>query len=608
MRTGWAKTHRAAASSIQYGRKIMERVNHRIARRAGLAAAILFSFATFDSVCAASDQNNPTAAPFLPAAALCASQSNERLPVTLAQWAEGAQLFVGLGDFHRPVSTMSKQAQAYFDQGMRFLWAFNHDEATRSFAQATQDDPKCAMCYWGVALTVGPNYNLPMMAAPRARVAWQALQLAEQNAGSASPVEQALIGALTKRYQGPQPLEPSNEGLVLLAYAEAMKGVAAKFPNDLDVQTLTAEAMMNTNAWKLWRLDGTPAPGTEAILTRLEGILAQSPKHPGANHYYIHAVEASPHPEKAVPAAEQLRGMMPAAGHLEHMPAHIMQRIGRYDEAAEANRKGAAADLAYFAKTKAPDYYPTMYTAHNYQFLALSMSMEGRKAETIDAGRKSRAVASDDIMLQMPGLDWPVTELYTGMVRFGLWDEILAEPAPNPRLRALTAGYLYARTMALAAKGRIPDAQAELAALQKLSDATGPDDAAGLNTAKDVFAVAILVARARIVAIQGSEADAITMLQQAVAAEDRLAYNEPADWFVPVRHVLGAALLKVGRVKDAEAVYREDLRRHPDNGWALYGLAQSLRAQGRDNEAAIVQDQFGKAWKNADIVLTSSAF
>lgn len=586
----------------------MERVGHIRARHVGLrTVTVLFGFAAFGSVGAESD-NSLTGESYLSPAPLCASQPHSNVPGTLAQWAQGAQLFTGLGDFHRAVSTGSKPAQAYFDQGMRFLWAFNHDEATRSFAQSAQEDPHCAICYWGVALTVGPNYNMPMMAEPRAKVAWEALQLAEQNAVSGSPVEQALIAALSKRYPGPQPLDPSNEGPALVAYAEAMKDIATKFPNDADVQTLTVEAMMNTNAWKLWRLDGTPAPGTDVIVARLEAVLAKNPNHPGANHYYIHAIEASPHPEKAVPEAERLRGMMPAAGHLEHMPAHIMQRVGRYEEAAEANRRGAAADLAYLAKTKALDYYPTMYTAHNYQFLAFSTAMEGRKAETIEAGRKSQAVVSDDVMLQMPGLDWPVSELYTGMVRFGLWDEILTEPTPNPKLHGLTASYRYARTIALAAKGNIADAQAELAALQKLSDSVRPDDAAGLNSAKDIFNVAILVAKARIAAAQGAAAEAVAILQQAVAAEDGLAYDEPADWFVPVRHVLGAELLKAGRPTDAEAVYREDLRRRPGNGWALYGLAQALAAQARNDEANVLQDQFAKAWKNADTPIKASAF
>jgi tetratricopeptide (TPR) repeat protein len=540
---------------------------------------------------------------------LCASPPGGAagLPLTLAQWSEGARLFDGLGDFRRAVSTNSPVAQAYFDQGMRFLWAFNHDEATRSFAKAAQLDPQCAMCYWGVALTVGPNYNLPMMAQPRAAVAWEALQQAENHSGQTTPLEQALIGALAKRYQGPLPLDPSNEGPVLVAYAQAMKTVAERFPDDSDVQILTAEALMNIHAWKLWTLEGTPAPGTEEIVTILESVLAKDPRHPGANHYYIHAVEASRNPGKAVPAAERLPGMMPAAGHLEHMPAHIMQRVGRYGDAAAANRKGVAADLAYYAATRPLDYY-IMYTAHNYQFLAFAAAMEGRKAETLEAARKSRAVISDSLLLAMPGIDWYVAELYTGMVRFGMWDEILAEPAPNPRLTGLTGGYLYAQATALAAKGRLEDAKTQLAELEKLAAAAAPDDSAGLSSARDVFAVAVLNAKAPIASAENRDDPAIAILREAVAKEDRLAYDEPADWFFPTRHVLGAALIKAGRAADAETVYRDDLRRNPNNGWAWYGLAEALRMQGHSADALTAQQRFDTAWKNADVALVASAF
>ena len=364
---------------------------------------------------------------------------------------------------------------------------------------------------------------------------------------------------------------------------------------------------MNINAWKLWSLDGKPTAGTEEIVALLEGVLAKDPRHPGANHYYIHAIEASPHPEKAVAAAERLPGMMPAAGHLEHMPAHIMQRVGRYADAATANRKGADADIAYFAKTTPPDYY-AMYTAHNYQFLAFSTAMQGRKADTLDAARRSRAVISDTLLSAMPGSDWYVAELYTGMVRFGMWDELLAEAAPDAKLAALTAGYRYARATALAAKGRIDDAKAELAELEKLAAAATADDGAGLNSAADVLAVAVLVGKARIAQSQQHDDEAIALLTEAAAKEDQLAYDEPSDWFFPVRHLLGAALLRAGRPQDAEAVYREDLRRHPENGWALYGLAQSLAAQHKDAEALAVRQRFDKAWKSADITLTASAF
>jgi tetratricopeptide (TPR) repeat protein len=490
---------------------------------------------------------------------------------------------------------------------MRFLWAFDHDEATRSFANSTQLDPQCASCWWGVALTVGPNYNLPMMAEPRAAVARDALQQAEKYAGRGTPVEQALIGALAKRYPNAQPLDPSNEGPILVAYAQAMKAVAEQFPDDTDVQVMTAEAMMNINAWKLWTLDGAPAPGTEEILAILEKALAKDPKHPGANHYYIHAVEASPNPGKGVVAAERLLSMMPAAGHLEHMPAHIMQRVGRYEDAAEANRRGVAADLAYYAATKPLDYY-VMYTAHNYQFLAFSAAMEGRKAETIEAARKSRAIISDDLLAAMPGIDWYVGQLYTAMTRFGLWDEILAEPAPNTQLTGLTGAFLYAKAVALAAKSRIDDAKMQLAELEKLAAALGPDDGAGLNRLQDMLAVAILTARARVALAEGAENDAIGVLRQAVTNEDQLAYDEPADWFFPTRHLLGAVLIKAGKAAEAEVVYRDDLNRHPNNGWALHGLAQSLKLQGRNADASAAQQRFDTAWKYADVTPVASAY
>jgi len=451
-----------------------------------------------------------------------------------------------------------------------------------------------------------PELHLPIMAEPRAAVAWEALQQAEQHAGQATPVEQALIQALAKRYPNAQPLDPSNEGPVLVAYAEAMKAVAQRFPDDVDIQVMTAEAMMNINAWKLWTLDGVRAPGTEEILAILEKVLAKDPRHPGANHYYIHAVEASPNPGRGVVAADRLPGMMPAAGHLEHMPAHIMQRVGRYEDAAEANRKGVAADLAYFAMTKPLDYY-VMYTAHNYQFLAFSAAMEGRLAETIEAARQSRALVSDDMLLAMPGsgMDWYVAELYAAMVRFGMWDDILAEPPPNPKLIGLNGAYLWAKTTALAAKGRPKEAKAQLAELEKLA---ALDDSAGLNRVKDVLAMAVLTAKARMALAENKPDDAIAILRDAAAKEDRLAYSEPADWFFPVRHILGTVLIQNGRPKDAETVYRQDLKRHPGNGWALYGLAQSLKTQGRSAEAATAQQQFDTAWKKADMTLAASAF
>lgn len=523
---------------------------------------------------------------------------------TVADWARGAQLFDGLGTFHRKV-TASPEAQEYFDQGMRFVWAFNHDEATRSFARAAELDPKCASCFWGVALTLGPNYNMPLMAEPRARAGWEALGKAQANAAAATPVEQALIAALTKRFDGPRPLDPSNSAPLLAAYVTAMQDVARRFPHDMDVRTMLAEGMMNTNPWKLWSADGKPGLGTPAILAALRKVLAGDPKHPGANHYWIHAVEASLHPERALPSAEVLVGMMPGAGHFEHMPAHIFQRVGRYEESAEANRKGAAADVAYLKLTAAPDYYP-MYLIHNYQFLAYSAAMEGRRAETVKALRDARAAVPDAMLLAMPGLDWSIGYLYDGMARFGLWDEIIAEPAPNPKLAGLTFAWLQARATALAAKGRVAEAKALLPELDRAIAAVPADAAQGQNAARPLYEIGALKAKARIALAEGQQGAARIALREAVTKEDGLSYNEPSDEFFPVRHLLGAALLDAKRPAEAEAVYREDLRRNPDNGWALRGLGLALEAQGKKAEE--VKARLREAWRHSDTELTASAF
>jgi tetratricopeptide (TPR) repeat protein len=528
-------------------------------------------------------------------------------PQTVADWARGAKLFDHLGTFHRVVTTSSPDAQRYFDQGMRLLWAFNHDEATRSFANAAILDPSCAMCYWGVALTVGPNYNFPVMAETRAKVAWEALRQAQQHAPAASSVEQDLIGALGHRYTGPQPLDPSNSGPVLTAFADAMRSVAKSHPRDLDIQVLFAESLMNTNPWRLWTNDGQAAPGTAEIETTLERVLAADPRHPGANHYYVHTMEASPHPERALAAAERLDGMMPDAGHLQHMPAHILQRVGRYEDAAQANRAGVVADVAYLQATPPLDYY-AMYLAHNYQFLAYSAAMEGRRAEALDAVRKMRDALPVDMLLMAPGTDWYMSEVYSTMIRFGEWQAILAEPAPDARLKSLTGAYRYARVLALARTGKVDEAKVDLGKLHSLAADLPADAAAGFNSAKDVLAVATFIAQGEIARASGRMEDAVAQLREAAAKEDQLGYDEPADWFVPVRHQLGAALLGAGQPREAEAAYREDLVQHPHNGWALFGLAQALRAQHKDAAAASIDREFAAAWTKADVKLTGSTF
>lgn len=547
----------------------------------------------------------PEPAPTASAAPAPAPEPASAVPPTVSSLGVGAMIFDDLGSWHRDVSATA-EASPYFDQGLRLDYGFNHDESVRSFARAAQLDPTCALCFWGVALALGPNYNMPMMP-ERSRAAWDALQAAIAAAPKAKPVEQALIGALAKRYKSAEPLDPVQMAPFNKAYADAMRDVAKQFPDDEDVQVLFAEAMMDANPWKLWTLDGQAAPGTDEIVATLEKVLAKDPQHPGANHYYIHAVEASAHPEKAVASADRLAALMPGAGHIVHMPAHIYQRVGRYADASATNEKAIAADKAYASKTKPPGYY-AMYQAHNYGFLAFSESMEGRGADCIAAARASAAVMTPDMMDSMPGMDFAVTEPLLAMVRFGRWDDLLKEPKPDEKYSILTAFWLHARGMALAARGYYPDAHTTLQQLQKLASSAPADLQVGVNnSAQDVFGVAAKILEARLATLEKSK-DALALWADAVARADKLAYDEPDDWFYPVRHFQGAALLGAHKAKDAEAVYREDLRRHPRNGWALFGLWKSLAAQGKARDAKAAKKELDAAWAKADVKLEASAF
>lgn len=523
---------------------------------------------------------------------------------TLAGLARGAVMLPDLGAHRRAVTTGSAEAQAYFDQGLALTFGFNHDEAARAYAKAAELDPRCAMCFWGVALTLGPNYNMPMLP-ERARLAWEALTRAQQLAGDARPVEAALIGALAQRYAGPEYLAPAKMQPYTVAYATAMRAVAAAYPGDDDVQVLFAEALMDQNPWKLWTLAGAPAPGTEEIVETLELVLARAPDHPGANHYYIHAVEASPDPGRAIAAADRLGALVPGAGHLVHMPAHIYQRVGRYADAAESNRRAIAADLRYLETVTPPGYYP-FYVAHNFGFLAYSAAMLGRSEEALASARHSAEHMSRELVCSMPGMDFFWSEPLLVMVRFGRWDEVFAEPKPAEHHQTLVALWHHARGMALAASGEPPKALAEAAAIRDILGEIPEERLAGLNAGRLVLELAAQVVEARAAEVAGAP-DAIARWEQAVALGDRLAYNEPADWFYPVRHYLGAALLDAGRGRDAEAVFREDLRRNPNNGWALFGLWRALDMQHRP-EAATAAQQFRAAWAEADIVLGRPAF
>ena len=527
------------------------------------------------------------------------------VPGTVLALAQGAQLFDDLGTLNRPVGTASPEAQRYFDQGLRLAYGFNHDEATRSFARAAELDPGCAACLWGVAWTLGPNYNVPMLEGA-AQAAWDALQAARERSARARPVEQSLIVALATRYQGPKSIDAASQQPLNEAFAAAMRDVARAHPDDDDIQVIFAESLMDVNPWHLWTLDGKPAPGTEEIVVTLEKVLSRSSGHPGANHYYIHAVEASTAPARAVRASERLPGLMPAAGHSVHMPAHIFQRVGRYADASEANRRAVRADEAYLAKTTPPGYYP-MYLGHNHGFLAYSASMLGRSEESLRAARASTKAIPPGMLDMMPGMDFFAAEPLLAMVRFGKWKEILAEPRPPEKYATLTGLWLHARGMALASTGKTSEARTTMRELRTLATKMPPDLLAGQNPASAMCRLGADAIEARIAERAKSWKPAIAAWTRAVAQEDGFAYNEPADWFYPMRHYLGAALLDARKAKEAEAVFREDLKHNPGNGWALHGLATALDAQGKKDEAAATRAKFDEAWKEADIRLTRAA-
>lgn len=510
-----------------------------------------------------------------------------------------ATLYDDLGTYHRAVTTDSPEAQRYFDQGLRLLYAFNLEEAQHSFEEAAKIDPACAFCFWGVGMSLGPHIN--MAATPdRTRAANAAAQKAAVLAVKATPVQRSLITALVKRYSDPPPADAAGQKALDTAYADAMREAAKLFPDDLDVAALYAEAMMNLRPWGLWAMDGSPKPGTEEILATLERVLAKNPNHPGANHYYIHAVEASPHPEKGVAAAERMASLEPGAAHLVHMPSHIYARVGRWEEASEANRRAIAVDRDYLPKAGPLGFY-FMYVAHNYQFLWSTSLMQGRGAEGLENARLVVTQAPVEMLRQMPGLDFVLEYPIWTLVKLGRWEEALAEPAPPAEFLYATGVWQAARGLAYAGLGRLEEAEKELASV-KQTDAGLPADAmAAFNSAHSLLSIAENVLAGEIAARKGDMAEAVKRLEEATKIEDGLRYDEPADWYVPVRHWLGNTLLAAGRAAEAQKVWEEDLRRHPENGWALHGLAESLRLQKKDDASA--RQRFAAAWKKADVKL-----
>jgi tetratricopeptide (TPR) repeat protein len=513
-------------------------------------------------------------------------------------------LFDDLGTYHRPITTTSPRAQAYFDQGLRLVYGFNHYEAQAAFREAARLDPACAMCAWGIALTHGSNYNSPTDA-QRERAALAAVTQARTLvAARGTEPERALIAALAARHSA----SPTADRTALdRAYADAMREVTRRFPADLDAATLFADALMNLRPWSLWMPDGKPQPGTEEIVATLERVLAADPRHPGANHLYIHAVEASPDPRRAEAAADRLLGLMPGAGHMVHMPSHIYFRIGRYADATAANVAAVAADRAYFGKSQPSPIYRGMYYPHNLDFIWHAAGMEGRSAECVRAAREFAGSVPAAAVLEMPDMETAPAAPLLALARFGRWDEILAEPAPPARMLYVTVAWRYARGLAQLGKGRRDEALRELAELRAvLARVPAERTLTFFFKMADVARLASETLAGEIEARGGKVDAAIAHLAEAVRLQDAHWFTEPPPWYYPVRQSLGAALLQAGRAAEAEAVYREDLRWNPENGWSLFGLAQSLRAQGKGADAE--EARFRRAWARADVRLTSSRF
>jgi tetratricopeptide (TPR) repeat protein len=506
-----------------------------------------------------------------------------------------------VGRQHHPIQTKSREAQEYFDQGITLVYAFNHEEAVRSFQRAAELDPASPMPLWGIALAIGPNYNANVDA-EREKLADETVQEAEGLAANAPQVEKDYVAALATRYSGDANLDYKK---LSRDYAAAMKALSAKYPDDLDAATFYAESLMNLNPWKLWTLDGKPGENTEEIVTVLESVLARDPNHVGANHYYIHAVEASNDPARALPSAHRLDTMVPKAGHLVHMPAHIYERTGNYEEAARNNAEAAKVDRAYAEGAgKSGSMYDLMYHSHNEQFEAMAASMEGRYSEAKKAADNMAARLMPHVKM-MPILDtFMMTPIWVD-VRFNKWPDVLARPEPARELLATHAMWRYSRALAYAAEGQIPQAGKEWELFRAEIASFPPDTMFGeFNKAKDVLGVAGHVMEARIAAASKNNDAAVLHWKEAVAIQDTLNYDEPADWYYPVRESLGAALLTEGKAQEAEQVFREDLKRNPRNPRSLYGLMEALRMEKREADAAWVEKQFTVAWKNADTKLT----
>ena len=520
-----------------------------------------------------------------------------------------AKLLDGFGDLHRDIGSRVPEAQRYFDQGLRMAYGFNHEAAGRAFAEAARLDPECAICLWGQSLVLGPNINLPMdpaTAEEATALAQRALQLATH----ATPADHALIEALQARYADPA---PDDRKPLDAAYADAMAQVVARFPGDDDAATLYAEALMDLTPWAYWTAEGQQAGNTPRILGELERVLARNPRHIGAMHYYIHATEASPAPERALAYADALAALAPGSGHLVHMPAHTYIRVGRYHDATLANFAAASADKTFLAFCGGSNgAYPLGYVPHNWHFASMTAGLTGSRTLAMQASEQT-ALRADHAAMGTPPMEFmqvfASTPLFT-QVRFGDWDAILAQEQPPAPLPFPTAAWHFARGMALARTGRTDDAGRELAALQAITrdPALAKTTIFGINSVDRVLAVAEALLRGELLRTRGDRAGGIAALREAVAAEDKLNYNEPADWPLPTRWYLGAALLDAGNAAGAQTAYLQDLKTYPENGWSLFGLAQAQRKLGHAGDAAATERRYAQAWQWADKPLVASRY
>jgi tetratricopeptide (TPR) repeat protein len=509
-----------------------------------------------------------------------------------------------LGNHSLRVTTRSPEAQRAFDRGLTLAYSFGHYAAEQEFRRATQADPDCAMAYWGIALVNGPHINFPLVPPDRAATAWDALRKAQELAQQTTPFEQALIEALSKRYTNSQP-EDRRE--LDEAYAAALREVWRKYPRNADAGTLFAEAAMDLHPWDLWN-DGAPQPWTPEIVETLEAVLRLNPSHPGANHLYIHAVEASPHPQQALAAADRLSALVPDASHIVHMPSHIYARVGRWDKAADSNRAAMKVDVRYRAAYPRPGFY-NVYMAHNAHFLAFTAMMRGRSEEAISTARTMVGGIPEEFLKEYgPVADGYMIFVSEALMRFGRWKEILEEPEPNPDLPLSRALWHFTRAVALAALDRMQEAKSEQDKFLAAGERVPPKATFGNNSAAQILQIASLVLEGELAAHDRDFETAKSKLTEAVKHEDALRYDEPPDWIQPVRHTLGAVLLRAGDASGAEQVYRQDLNRYPENGWSLMGLRDSLVRQSQIQEAAAVDRRFKRSWAAADVTPQATCY